>query len=125
MTIDDSTGRAWKWLKRYKLTNSDASLTFTSVEDFFNKTTSASVDVKNVTLHTNLDDKWKVLKDGELSEDQKSITITREFIDEDTYNSWKAEKDTLPSIDEGVIEEEIETIDFYNRENILAGQQSQ
>ena len=37
-----------------------------------------------------------VLKDGELSDDKKSIIITREFIDEDTYNSWKAEKDALP-----------------------------
>ena len=122
MTIDESTGRAWKWLKRYKLTNSDASLTFTSVEDFFNKTTSASVDVKNVALHTNLDDKWKVLKDGELSGDQKSVTITREFIDEDTYNSWKAEKDALLSIDEGVIEEEIETIDKRNIRTEVEGQ---
>ena len=42
MTINESTGRAWKWLKKYKLTNSDASLTFESVEDFFNKTTSAA-----------------------------------------------------------------------------------
>ena len=122
MTIDESTGRAWKLLKRYKLTNSDASLTFTSVEDFFNKTTSASVDVKNVTLHTNIDKKWKVRKDSELSEDQKSVTITREFIDEDTYNSWKAEKDALPSIDEGVIEEEIETIDKRNIRTEVEGQ---
>ena len=28
--------------------------------------------------------------------------------------SWKAEKDALPSIDEGVIDEEIETIDKRN-----------
>ena len=122
MTIDDSIGRAWKWLKRYKLTNSDASLTFESVEDFFNKTTSANVDVKNVALHTNLDEKWKLLKDSELAEDGKSVTITREFIDEDTYNSWKAEKDALPSIDEGVIEEEIETIDKRNIRTEVEGQ---
>ena len=125
MTIDEQTGRAWKWLKRYKLTNSDASLTFSSVEDFFNKTTSAHVDVKNVTLHTNVDKKWKIKKDSELSEDKKSVIIKREFIDEATHDSWKAEKDALPSIDEGVIEEEIEAIDRYNRENILANQQSQ
>ena len=122
MTINESTGRAWKWLKKYKLTNSDASLTFESVEDFFNKTTSAHVDVKNVSLHTNIDDKWKVLKDGELAEDGKSVTITREFIDEDTYNSWKAEKDALPSIDEGVVEEEIETIDKRNIRTEVEGQ---
>ena len=122
MTINESTGRAWKWLKKYKLTNSDASLTFESVEDFFNKTTSANVDVKNVALHTNLDEKWKLLKDSELAEDGKSVTITREFIDEDTYNSWKAEKDALPSIDEGVVEEEIETIDKRNIRTEVEGQ---
>ena len=122
MTINESTGRAWTWLKKYKLTNSDASLTFESVEDFFNKTTSANVDVKNVALHTNLDEKWKLLKDSELAEDGKSVTITREFIDEDTYNSWKAEKDALPSIDEGVVEEEIETIDKRNIRTEVEGQ---
>ena len=47
MTIDEQTGRAWKWLKRYKLTNSDASLTFSSVEDFFNKTTLAFLRAVN------------------------------------------------------------------------------
>tara|TARA_B100000902_G_C26550193_1_gene546799 strand:+ start:43 stop:405 length:363 start_codon:yes stop_codon:yes gene_type:complete len=114
MTIDDTTNRAWKWLKKYKLTNSDASLTFESVEEFFNKTTSASVDVKNIDLHINLDDKWKVLKDSELAEDGKSVIITREFIDEDTHDKWAAERAELPSIDEGVTEEVIATEDKKN-----------
>ena len=58
----------------------------------------------------NDNDKWKVLKDGELSDDKKSVTIVREFIDEDTYNSWKKKKTALPSIDDLVIEKKLKPL---------------
>ena len=91
--------------KKWKLTNVDSSLTFGSVEDFFNKTSSAKIDTDIIKQHIANDENYKVVKQAELNVDNKSVIIIREFADEETFKEWDGERSKLPSIDEGVQEQ--------------------
>ena len=94
--------------KKWKLTHVDSSKTFGSVEDFFNQSTSAKVDEEIVAKHIEIDDDYGVIKSAELDIDNKSVIVVKEYKDQETYDGWKEEKDKLPTIDEGIKEEELE-----------------
>ena len=53
-----------------------------------------------VTQHLNNDTTFVSNKWSTLSGDKKSVTHTKVFLDEVTYNNWSTAKDSLPAIDE-------------------------
>tara|TARA_B100000035_G_C20868285_1_gene494990 strand:+ start:427 stop:774 length:348 start_codon:yes stop_codon:yes gene_type:complete len=97
--------------QQWKLTNKDSELSFGSVEEFFNKSSSAEINEDQINQHINNEalyvlDKWALLSD-----DKKSIVVVKEFKDEASYNEWKEKAAALPVIDDLIESEEGTFID--------------
>ena len=98
-------------IQQWKLTNKDDSLTFGSVEEFFNKSSSADISEDNINTHINNEALYVLDKYAVLSDDKKSIVVVKEFRDEDSYNEWKEKAAELPVIDDLIETEEGTFID--------------
>ena len=86
--------------QQWKLTNKDSSITFGSVEEFFNKSSSAEINEDQINQHINNEALYVLDKYAVLSDDKKSIIVVKEFKDEASYNEWKEKAAALPVVDD-------------------------
>lgn len=93
-------------IQQWKLTNKNESLTFGSVEEFFNKSSSAVINEDNIKLYLDTEATYVLDKYAILSEDKKSVIVVKEFKDTDSYNEWKTKAAELPVIDDLIESEE-------------------
>ena len=93
-------------IQQWKLTNKNESLTFESVEEFFNKSSSTVINEDNIKLYLNTEATYVLDKYAILSEDKKSVIVVKEFKDTDSYNEWKTKAAELPVIDDLIESEE-------------------
>ena len=99
------------YTKQWKLTNVNDSLTFGSVEEFFNKSSSTNISEEQISQHINNEAEYVLDKFAVLSADKKSIVIQKDFKDEASYNEWKEKADALPDVDDLIKSEEGHFID--------------
>ena len=92
--------------QQWKLTNKDSSITFGSVEEFFNKSSSAEINEDQINQHINNEALYVLDKYAVLSDDKKSIIVVKEFKDEASYNEWKEKAAALPVVDDLIDSEE-------------------
>ena len=92
--------------QQWKLTNKDSSITFGSVEEFFNKSSSAEINEDQINQHINNEALYVLDKYAVLSDDKKSIVVVKEFKDEASYNEWKEKAAALPVVDDLIDSEE-------------------
>ena len=93
-------------IQQWKLTNKNDSLTFGSVEEFFNKSSSAGMSKETINLHINNDSLYVLDKYAVLGADKKSVILVKEFRDEESYNEWKEKSAALPAVDDLMTSEE-------------------
>tara|TARA_X000000368_G_scaffold265846_1_gene210494 strand:+ start:2968 stop:3360 length:393 start_codon:yes stop_codon:yes gene_type:complete len=93
-------------IQQWKLTNKDDSLSFGSVEEFFNKSSSAGMSEETINQHINNDSLYVLDKYAVLSADKKSVILVKEFRDEESYNEWKEKSAALPAVDDLMTSEE-------------------
>ena len=93
-------------IQQWKLTNKNESLTFESVEEFFNKSSSTVINEDNIKLYLDTEATYVLDKYAILSEDKKSVIVVKEFKDTDSYNEWKTKAAELPVIDDLIESEE-------------------
>ena len=72
-------------------------VTYDTVVDFW---FASANDQSKVTQHLNNDSSFVLDKYSTLSADKKSVTHTKSFANEDSYNEWLTAKNKLPVIDE-------------------------
>ena len=72
---------------------------FDTVVDYWNDSVN---DSDRVTQHLNNDSAFVLNKYSTLSGDRKSVTHTKTFASEDSYNEWLTAKNKLPAIDENL-----------------------
>jgi|SRR5210317_1116505 hypothetical protein len=99
------------YTKQWKLTNVNDSLTFGSVEEFFNKSCSTNISEEQISQHIDNEAEYVLDKFAVLSTDKKSIVIQKDFKDEASYNEWKEKADALPDVDDLIKSEEGHFID--------------
>jgi len=93
-------------IQQWKLTNVNPTMTFGSVEEFFNKSSSADISEDNINLHINNEATYVLDKYAILSEDKKFVVVVKEFKDTDSFNEWKTKAAELPVIDDLIESEE-------------------
>jgi hypothetical protein len=99
-----------KVIKRWKLTNENSSKSFSSIEEFFNHSSSIVVDTATLDRHVENDDTYCTGKLGFLGEDKKHVIIVREFGSEDMADKWKTIREDLGDIDNLITEVEEEVL---------------
>lgn len=92
--------------QQWKFTNKDSSILFGSVEEFFNKSSSAEINEDQINQHINNEALYVLDKYAVLSEDKKSVIVVKEFKDEASYNEWKEKAAALPVVDDLIDSEE-------------------
>ena len=81
--------------------------TYETVSDFFENYNAGVVDTASLELHRDNDIKHQISKEAVLSEDMKTVILTREFETEEMANTWLVERAKLPSIDKNLSEEQM------------------
>ena len=87
-------------IQQWRLTNKKESLTFGSVEEFFNKSSSAGLSEETIQAHINNESLYVLFKKAYLGDDNKSVVIVKEFKDEASFKEWEEKAKALPPIDE-------------------------
>ena len=93
-------------IQQWKLTNKDSSLTFGSVEEFFNKSSSTEISEDHIKQHIDNEATYLLDKYAILSEDKKSVVVVKEFKDKNSYDEWKEKTAALPVVDDLINSEE-------------------
>ena len=105
-------------IQQWKLTNKNESLTFGSVEEFFNKSSSTDINEDNINKHINNEALYVLDKYATLSDDKKSVLVVKEFETEDLYKEWKEKAAALPAVDDLLVTEELTAV--LTDEKVLA-----
>ena len=96
-----------KVIKKWQLKNADANKTFSSIEEFFNHSSTVDVDTDLMDNHIENDDTFCTGKLGFLHDDKKHVIIVREFGSHDMYDQWNKKRKELGDIDDLIEEVEM------------------
>ena len=97
-------------IQQWTLTNKNESLTFGSVEEFFNKSSSTEISEDDINQHINNEALYVIDKYATLNDDKKSVLVVKEFETEALYKEWKEKAAVLPVVDDLINSEELEAV---------------